>query len=43
MEKEIVLQGQKCQNCGHEWFARVPKPKQCPRCKVYLKELEAKK
>lgn len=25
-----------CLNCDYTWFARVPKPKECPKCKVRL-------
>src|SRR3972149_5282528 len=26
---------QTCQICGYKWEARIPHPKQCPRCKRY--------
>ncbi len=32
------MNNQKCNKCNHEWFARVEKPKQCPKCKNYIKE-----
>jgi len=22
-----------CQRCGHEWYPRIPDPKQCPKCR----------
>jgi len=25
----------KCKRCGHEWIARIEKPKACPACKQY--------
>lgn len=25
----------KCKRCGHEWIARITKPKQCPKCRSY--------
>lgn len=28
-----------CPKCGYEWNPRVEKPKSCPSCKQYLKEL----
>lgn len=30
---------EKCTNpkCKYEWDARVKKPKQCPKCKRYIK------
>lgn len=27
-----TLLGFSCLRCGHEWVARVPKPKRCPAC-----------
>lgn len=29
-----------CKICGHEWDARVRKPKQCPKCKRYNYQVE---
>lgn len=28
-----VLKPQKCKRCGHEWYARVPRPVVCSKCK----------
>jgi hypothetical protein len=31
-----------CRKCGHGWYARVPRPIQCPRCKstTWARELQ---
>jgi len=36
--QELVTAIQKCpyEGCGYQWVARVPNPKQCPRCHRYL-------
>lgn len=35
VKKKILLNT--CKYCNHVWEARVPFPKQCPRCKRYIK------
>ena len=30
---EIQIQKLKCKRCGHEWVARKPNVRVCPKCK----------
>lgn len=33
MKVNIVLQGFRCERCGHEWIPRKNKIRVCPKCK----------
>jgi predicted Zn-ribbon and HTH transcriptional regulator len=35
--KSKIIQKNKCESCGYEWFPRVEKPRQCPNCKRQIK------
>jgi len=36
------LRMKKCKKCGHEWKAKIEKPKSCPACKSYTWNKEKK-
>lgn len=42
MKQEAIkmFNEQVCDRCKYQWFARTPKPRQCPNCKKQIKYLE---